>query len=371
MTDVVSLARKSPYKAAGIIAGGLLLFKLFRARYLAKKEHSPLYAIACVGPLTWLRALPYGMAILWASRKSKRANEVEELASWHSRPDDVVIAVPGKSGTTWLMQIAHQLRMKGAWTQDVNSKEYFEDEMQVMPWIEGGPATELDFRDVNMEHIAQPRVFKSHLPYSALNKSGIRPKQVYCYRDVSDVLVSAFKFLMPMMQSNIPMSSFVALFASMGHVDKQFKNLIDYWKHRHDSNVCFFFYDDLKEDHHGSVVRMKSFMGIEGGDDLVATVVEQSTHKFMSAEGNHTKFDDHLIVEANDRANSVVRSQKLVGKVNKSGGKSGSGKAELSPAVKRWVQWRWDCLVVPELGFKSLKEMRDAWAHEQKYYHSN
>ena len=54
----------------------------------------------------------------------------------------------------------------------------------------------------------------------------------------------------------------------------------------------------------------------EGGDDLVATVVEQSTHKFMSAEGNHTKFDDHLIVEANDRANSVVRSQKLVGKVN-------------------------------------------------------
>ena len=115
MTDVVSLARKSPYKAAGIIAGGLLLFKLFRARYLAKKEHSPLYAIACVGPLTWLRALPYGMAILWASRKSKRANEVEELASWHSRPDDVVIAVPGKSGTTWLMQVRQQTKHGRCW----------------------------------------------------------------------------------------------------------------------------------------------------------------------------------------------------------------------------------------------------------------
>ena len=41
-------------------------------------------------------------------------------------PTDVVVAVPGKSGTTWLMHMAHQLRMEAA-------PPDFDDQMDVIP----------------------------------------------------------------------------------------------------------------------------------------------------------------------------------------------------------------------------------------------
>ena len=34
--------------------------------------------------------------------------------SFKPNPDDVIVAVPPKSGTTWLLHICHQLRMSGA-----------------------------------------------------------------------------------------------------------------------------------------------------------------------------------------------------------------------------------------------------------------
>ena len=39
--------------------------------------------------------------------------------------DDVIVAVPPKSGTTMLLQACHQLRMKGRWGGEVD----FEDQM--------------------------------------------------------------------------------------------------------------------------------------------------------------------------------------------------------------------------------------------------
>lgn len=47
------------------------------------------------------------------------------------RPTDVLIAPFGKSGTTWLQQIFHQLRTAG----DMD----FDDISRVVPWIETAP----------------------------------------------------------------------------------------------------------------------------------------------------------------------------------------------------------------------------------------
>ncbi|CAE7220971.1 EIF4G2, partial [Symbiodinium pilosum] len=49
------------------------------------------------------------------------AGHVETLSKqqlkerWQPQPQDVVVAVPPKSGTTMLLQVAHQLRRRGLW----------------------------------------------------------------------------------------------------------------------------------------------------------------------------------------------------------------------------------------------------------------
>lgn len=65
-------------------------------------------------------ALPYfarmGWHVLWHGNVKPARPEIpaEVMALYTPRPTDVIISPAAKSGTTWLMQIAHQLRVKGA-----------------------------------------------------------------------------------------------------------------------------------------------------------------------------------------------------------------------------------------------------------------
>ncbi|MBP6725147.1 MAG: sulfotransferase domain-containing protein, partial [Halioglobus sp.] len=74
---------------------------------------------------------------------------------------DIVITPFGKSGTTWLQQMAHTLRTRG----DMD----FDDISRVCPWIE--TSTDLGI-DLELEQKARPRVFKSHLDADRVPKGG-------------------------------------------------------------------------------------------------------------------------------------------------------------------------------------------------------
>mmetsp|Transcript_34357 Transcript_34357/g.51231 ORF Transcript_34357/g.51231 Transcript_34357/m.51231 type:complete len:86 (-) Transcript_34357:15-272(-) len=65
-----------------------------------------------------------------------------------------------------------------------------------------------------------------------------------------------------------------------------------------------------------------------------------------------------------DRIRGYQRDVPLTGKVRKDGGRSGTGRETLPPAVREWIDWRWRCVVERRLGFKSLDDMRSAWASE-------
>ena len=76
------------------------------------------------------------------------------------RSTDVFVVTPGKTGTTWLQQIMHQLRSGGDMT--------FADIDDVIPWIE--IAYDLE-QDLDEEHKYQPRCFKSHASYENCPKA--------------------------------------------------------------------------------------------------------------------------------------------------------------------------------------------------------
>ena len=63
-------------------------------------------------------------------RKLKCYGELENReTSFKPLPDNVIVAVAPKSGTTWLLHICHQLRMRGAELD-------FEYQTEVFTWIE-------------------------------------------------------------------------------------------------------------------------------------------------------------------------------------------------------------------------------------------
>src|SRR5258706_6854900 len=90
----------------------------------------------------------------------------------HPRPTDVVITPYGKCGTTWLQQIFHTLRTRGDFD--------FDDISRVVPWLETSVIVGLD---IEAPQRAEPRGFKSHLPYDMVPKGA---RYIVALRDPKD-----------------------------------------------------------------------------------------------------------------------------------------------------------------------------------------
>ncbi|CAK9049071.1 unnamed protein product [Durusdinium trenchii] len=305
------------------------------------------------------RSVPWRLHLSWQLRPLQRHVETlsdpQELQKrWQRRVEDLVVAVPPKSGTTMLLQVCHQLRVGGVWDASA-----FEDQMDVIPMLEGGPASLLPTNDINAEQVAVPRIYKSHLSFRRLPKSC---KRIYCFRELKecswvelhvfkDVLVSDWHFTASILESDVPLDAFLVMRLVPGGIDRALKDMCDWWEHRHDPGVLFFFFDDVLEDKAASVERVREFMGLESKPGLVHQVVEQSSHRFMCE--HHSKFDDHKIVQELDRIRGVKREGGRDLKPSSGGGRSGSGEALPDTAIQ-WIEWRWRCIVQERLGFRDL-----------------
>eukprot|EP00434_Breviolum_minutum_P026944 symbB.v1.2.023819.t1/scaffold2190.1/size86289/3 len=297
-----------------------------KARYWTPEQHSGFLAMWSLGPGQCLRTIPWRLEILvklWpVHRHIQTLTTSHDLRQHGFQPhvDDVIVAVPPKSGTTMLLQACHQLRMKGRWGGEVD----FEDQMDVIPMLEGGPASLLP-NCINEPQMATPRLYKSHLRCKTLDDLPV--KRVYSFRDLKDVLVSDWKFTASMLDSEIPLEMFALMRIVPGGIDRALVDLCEWWEHRNDKAVCFFFFDDVLEDRIESVERLEEFMGLEHDPKLVKIVAEQCSHAFMCK--HHSKFDDHKILAALDARCSFRRTNgdQLVGKVRVDGGRSGAIKA--------------------------------------------
>ncbi|CAE7739672.1 SULT4A1, partial [Symbiodinium sp. CCMP2592] len=345
--------------AAPVLAAAAFAVK---ARYVTTDEHSAVLAMCSLGPWQCLKAVPWRLEFFLKLRPL--AGQVETLAGeqlrrqWKPRPQDVVVAVPPKSGTTLLLQVTHQLRRGGVWLDDE-----FEDQTDIIPQLEGGPASLLPQNDINKDQVASPRLFKSHLRFRSCPED---VKRIYCFRDIKDVLVSDWAFTASILESDVPLDSYAFMRVVPGGVDRALKDLCDWWEHRHDPQVCLLFFDDLLEDRFECVRRLQRFLDLEEDPGLASTVAAQSSHEFMSRPENHSKFDDHKIVQEIDRLRGLRRSRPLTGKVRHGGGRSGQGAVLLPDSVQSWIDWRWKCIVQHRLGFANPAEMRAVWARERE-----
>ena len=273
----------------------------------------------------------------------------EIMPPFTPRPDDVVCAVPYKSGTTWLTHICHQIRMQGA-------EPTFQDQSTIVCWIEWNKMVHgVEPNDVTQPEL--PRLFATHLSdYDIIPKAN---QIIYSFRDQMDALYSLYRMMdsLLLFKGRIPLVLFADTFVESGLVRKRIEQLVGWWKRRHQENILLMFYDDLKEDHTGCVHRIAKFMGVNCTDEVIARVVKTTSHVEMSKHSS--KFDARSFSLALARQigeEPDFDAEDYVVRVRKDGGRSGDGKF-LPQRIQEYYNQQWKEIITAELGFNNLKEM--------------
>ena len=274
--------------------------------------------------------------------------------SFTAMSTDVIVATPAKCGTTWLLHICHQLRMKGA------EPDFDEQVPGVTTWIE--QSMNLYGLDPNtMVQPAEPRIYLSHLPYADVPKGG---RLVYCFRDQKDALYSYYMYLDSrlVLKKRVDLNIFAEYARNVENwTSKNMKDLLVWWEHRHDKDVLFLFFDDLVQNHTSCVSRIARFLGMDCCEEFITRVTHTTTHTEMVR--HHSKFDLHSTIIACAKALGEEVPTEFSGKVRKDGGKLGDG-SRFSAEVQSAIDQEWREIVTPKLGFASYTEMLESWRRE-------
>ena len=233
--------------------------------------------------------------IAWPVKTREMHNHHMNSTVWNSfqfRPDDIVVATWGKSGTTWTQQIVGQLVFNGAEGIDV---------AKLSPW--------LDIRILPPEAIAgldqqsHRRFVKTHLPVDALVFSP-QAKYLYIGRDGRDAIWSMYHHhasanqLWYDMLNNTPglvgdpierppasrRDYFRQWLERDGYPFWPFwENIRSWWAVRNLPNVKLVHFNTMKGDLAGSIREIAAFLDIPIDETKFPAIVDHCTFDYMKA----------------------------------------------------------------------------------------
>jgi len=219
-----------------------------------------------------------------SARQKKRLAENNPFRDYVPGKQDVFVATFAKSGTNWMMQIAHQL----AW----HGEGEFEHIHSVVPWPDtqalGGwiqhyaiPLENAQDWEISPE---RKRVIKTHFDWELLPYSE-DARYIMVIRDPKDIFVSSYFFL----KDGI-------LGRAMPSVDTWYKlfksgafpiggswaaNTAGYWAQQGRPNVMIVSFKSMKRDLKGTVRKVAQFLDIQASDSLVDVVCQKSSFEYM------------------------------------------------------------------------------------------
>lgn len=220
-------------------------------------------------------------------------HEIQQRIKW--RDGDVVISVPPKSGTTWTMNIVHQLLTGG--TAD------FRDIYEEVPWIEflGHPGQ--SHQEVLDRLEAMPtssrRAFKTHsappeVPFVG-GGAGRDVKYIVVFRNPEEALVSFRPFidqhtdewfdLWQVPREALCRPDFPSFYSDVidprGMNKMVFGFLAAWWPLREEKNVLFLHFSDMKRDREAAIGKVAKFLGIEPTAEQWPAILEYTSFPWM------------------------------------------------------------------------------------------
>ena len=154
-----------------------------------------------------------------------------------------------------------------------------------MPWVEG-------FHEhyfMNIDEQPSPRAFRSHFIYEHM-PCGV-PKStpcryVYVARNPKDVLVSLFFFLKgyKFAEKVTWEEHFDDFMAGKLPYSDYFEHVLSWWQRRHDKNVLFLKFEDMKKDLSAAVADIAKFINQDISTALINDIADKVTFTNMQAD---------------------------------------------------------------------------------------
>ncbi|GAB0097677.1 hypothetical protein DMENIID0001_133420 [Sergentomyia squamirostris] len=173
----------------------------------------------------------------------------EKISEFQVRADDIWVISQPKSGTTWTQEMVWMINNDLNYDQarKINQDERF-------PFLEIAtifpPHCNIELDSIEKcDRMISPRHIKSHLPAHLLPASlwRVKPKIIYVARNPKDAFVSFYHHTKNL---NGFMGSFedcVELFlAGCYNYGPFHSHVLDFWHMRHESNILFLTYEDMK-----------------------------------------------------------------------------------------------------------------------------
>lgn len=324
---------------ATAVAAGLAVLAVAHSRAIAKLLRDALQD-ACA------RRNRLALELMSArNRHMHSATSVAHGRSFRPRPTDVFVVTYPKCGTTWMTQIVHALRSHASMD--------FGEISEVCPW----DILALDCKqDLDAEHVANPRVFKSHEAWGDVAKGG---KYIYVARHPQDAFFSFFKFLPSftgLQSGDLDQEAFAkAIFAGTSHSGLVWDHFLGWWEQRANPNVLWVFFEDLSADLRGEVARVARFLGIAADAALLDAVVRVSSFEFMSAKANLHHYDEHFTKSHVYQQMGIdANATQAVAKVNR--GKVGA-RNKLAPDLKARLEAKWTAVLAGPTGCASYEAL--------------
>jgi hypothetical protein len=241
-------------------------------------------------PLNWvLKKLGRESALIARMNPGSRKPGYFKTIFAHYEPteSDVFVSTFAKSGTNWMMQIAHQIAFRGA-----GDYEHIHD---VIPWPDMGArarrmSVPLDDRRVQEASPTNLRVIKTHLsahnvPYSE------QARYLVVVRDPKEIFVSSYHFARgaagPLMPTpHVWFELFLKPNFPLNFGNTWAEHTASYWALRHKPNVLVLAFGDMKRDLPGAVQRVADALGVRLTSDELQAVLDKSTFSYMSAIEN-------------------------------------------------------------------------------------
>ncbi|XP_066302017.1 sulfotransferase 6B1-like [Branchiostoma lanceolatum] len=235
-----------------------------------------------------------------------KKENLEALAEFDIRDDDIVLVAFPKAGSNWILEIVNKILVTSG-KIDISSS----DDMIAMGKLEFQYSHEPRPRHVMLQECASPRVILTHLsPDTAppgISHPQNKVKIIVVMRNPKDTAVSYFHFEQKRrsMDGRKPLPSwdeYSQLFLAGKHTyGCFFDHVLGWWQKHDDPHFLFLKYEDMKKDLPSAVKTVAEFLQVKMDDASIESIAHACTFSNMKGTLDNSRFYDRAVLARKGR----------------------------------------------------------------------